>query len=205
MAENGTIPEDCLEFTCDEQVEVEVTAVDYTVPHLPIDVLPTLMVAAMAALNLGYHVFLFTFNNFHTSVNAWKWTTFYNAGYNTMVILQVITKSIQLVSWPLAYIWEGFAWWYFTWTSIVAGVDITIVFIPLIFWLSSVLKDGNALTGDFLWQFMVEWLIVIGQILWNFKWVDGLADWFYFNVKGYLEDGWCNPKYQDCELLDQEA
>ena len=74
------------------------------------------MVALVAALNLGYHIFLFLFKNFYTSVNAWKFTTHYNAGYNTMVILQVITKGIIVVSWPLGYLWEGFAWWYFTWS-----------------------------------------------------------------------------------------
>ena len=73
--------------------------------------------------------------------------------------------------------------------------DITVAFIPLFSWLMSVLKDGNNLTGSFLWMFFAEWGIVIGQIVGNFFFMDGLADWYYFAVKGYLEEGWCNPKY----------
>ena len=76
-----------------------------------------------------------------------------------------------------------------------AFVDITFVFVPLVLWILSATVEGNDLTGDFLWQFIIEWVLVGGQIFANFMFMGGLADWYYFNVKGYLEDGWCNPKY----------
>ena len=54
---------------------------------LPDSELPGIMIGLFAALNTGYHVFIFWNDNFYTSTNAFKWTSWYNAGYNTTILL----------------------------------------------------------------------------------------------------------------------
>jgi len=100
-----------------------------------------------------------------------------------------------VLSWPLAYISPNMTWWYFAYSSIVSVIDVTFGFVPLIMWCLSVGIDYNPLVGSFLWMFIVEWSVIILQIVWDSLWMEGLGDWYYFERAGYFEHGWCNAFY----------
>jgi hypothetical protein len=109
--------------------------------------------------------------------NAW-----FDAGYNTQLLVSFIFKGIQLIMWPIAYTGASGAHAFTIYTSMTVFIDSSIGLLGIIFMILSVTIDNKKLTGDFLWSFAGTFVVDLIIMVHDFISIEALLSWYTFKM-----------------------
>ena len=157
------------------------------------------MVGLTSGINVSYHVLVLLWGDLFRKDYAWKWNTFLSAGYNTTILLSLVFKGVQFLSWLLSYLDPALAWWFMSISQVNVLGDFTWHLIGIMLWMTAIGVDYVSVTGDFLWHFWVEWGLVIVMWIIDMMTTGGLVDWYFYGVLGQTDENFCNVWHEDCD------
>ena len=114
-----------------------------------------------------------------------NFNSYLEAGYSVATLSSWIFQGTTAILWPLSYVHIWFAWAFYAMCLIQVYLSISASWIVPLMWNYALFIDDVPLLRNFLWQSIVEMVLIMGQVFVNLFFIRDLKQWYYDFARPY--------------------